>query len=569
MNFCKNPTCANYGVPPKTGVRTGAAAHGAQQDSYIIQSGGGKGTPVIACRVCGETPPIKSNRAIDEERSRYLADIAERPVVSCPNATCQNHPVPITQQDAYQSFGSTKSGSQRYRCKSCRKTFAVGKSTTGHKQPHKNRLIFSVLMNKSPLRRICEVADIGPEGLYGKIEFLYRQSLAFAAHREAHLLAGMKIPRLYLATDRQDYVVNWNRREDRRNVVLHAVGTADNKTGYVFGMHLNYDPNLDVDDVEQQAIAAGDYQAKAPFRRFARCWLKQDYDAALKARRAIRQRSGGRGLGNNIEATYSEAAQREDVEISEVQDVGQRLPTRGMQIHSEYSLYGHFFYLKRLFGGVEKLRFFLDQDSGMRAACLAALQPDIASRRADAFYVRIAKELTVTEKRKAIAASRAIFEAACQANPKLSESEVETLLIKARITQMVPHGKWHDRWLIHPFPSMSEPEKAVCYLTDYSDYDPDHLARLYSKASLHGIDHFFMQVRRRLSILERPIATSSANYRTWYGYSAYNPATIVKLLGIFRVFYNYCVVGKDKKTPAMRLGLAKGKVSLEDIIYFS
>ena len=168
--------------------------------------------------------------AINEEQSRFLADIAERPVASCPNDTCQNHPVPITQQDAYQSFGLTKSGSQRYRCKSCRKTFAVGKSTTGHKQPHKNRLIFSVLMNKSPLRRICEVADIGPEGLYGKIEFLHRQSLAFAAHREAHLLAGMEIPRLYLATDRQDYVVNWNRHEDRRNVVLHAVGTADNKT---------------------------------------------------------------------------------------------------------------------------------------------------------------------------------------------------------------------------------------------------------------------------------------------------------------------------------------------------
>jgi hypothetical protein len=52
------------------------------------------------------------------------------------------------------------------------------------------------------------------------------------------------------------------------------------------------------------------------------------------------------------------------------------------------------------------------------------------------------------------------------------------------------------------------------------------------------------------------------------GYGAYNPASIVKMLGIFRVFYNYCAVGKDGKTPAMRLGLAKGVVDLEDIIYF-
>ena len=77
-----------------------------------------------------------------------------------------------------------------------------------------------------------------------------------------------------------------------------------------------------------------------------------------------------------------------------------------------------------------------------------------------------------------------------------------------------------------------------------------------------------MQVRRRLSVLERPMGSSSNAGRTWYGYSAYNPETIVKMLGIFRVFYNYCLVGQDGKTPAMHLGLAKGKVSMEDIIYF-
>lgn len=41
-----------------------------------------------------------------------------------------------------------------------------------------------------------------------------------------------------------------------------------------------------------------------------------------------------------------------------------------------------------------------------------------------------------------------------------------------------------------------------------------------------------------------------------------------KLLDIFRVFYNFVEVGKNKQTPAMRLGLAKGKLSVEDIIYY-
>lgn len=134
---------------------------------------------------------------------------------------------------------------------------------------------------------------------------------------------------------------------------------------------------------------------------------------------------------------------------------------------------------------------------------------------------------------------------------------------------MAPLGKWQDKWLTHPFPNMSEPERAACYLTDYGDYTTNDLAVLYKKASLHAIDNFFMQVRRRLSILERPIVSSSNAGRKWYGYSAYNPATIVKILGIFRVFYNYCLANQQGQTPAMRLGLAKGRVALEDIIYFS
>ena len=68
-----------------------------------------------------------------------------------------------------------------------------------------------------------------------------------------------------------------------------------------------------------------------------------------------------------------------------------------------------------------------------------------------------------------------------RAHPGLSETEVKLLLIKERMAQMTAHGKWQDKWLLHPFPHMSEPQKAVCYLTDCGDYDPDHLAWLYSR----------------------------------------------------------------------------------------
>jgi len=239
-----------------------------------------------------------------------------------------------------------------------------------------------------------------------------------------------------------------------------------------------------------------------------------------------------------------------------------------MQVHAEYTLYGHCFLLRDLSRGAEKIRLFLDQDSGMRAAVLGTFAERVTERTADAFYVRINKDMTVDERKLALKISRERFRALEEEHPGLDRQALRLLVIKEALADMSVIGHWKDRWLTHPFPSMSEPEKAVCYLTDYDDYDEDHLAWLYNKASLRAIDAFFMQVRRRLSLLERPIATASNNRRVWHGYSAYNPRSIVKLLDMFRVFYNYVLVGMDKQTPAMRLGLAKGRVSLEDIVYF-
>jgi transposase-like protein len=567
VNFCKKPTCPNFGVPAAQQTARGRSA--APRDGYALTSAG-RNFPVLKCHGCGEHPPLKSNQGIHEERTRLSAYLVSPPAVTCPNPACQNHDTALQQGRAqYQAFGKTKGGSQRYRCKACGKTFAVGLATVRQKQPHKNRLVFQLLMNKEPFRRVCEVAGISPSTLYGKLHFLHQQCLAFVREREQRLLQGLAIRRLYVGVDRQIYVVNWTQREDKRNVQLAAVGSADNATGYVFGMDLNFDAVLDSDEGEGQAIARGDYHRPYPFRRHARLWLDGDYEHAVLSRRGQAPLLHDNALHGAVATRYAEAEAREDVEAFEAPSGTTRLPAKGMQVHAEYTLYGHFFLLRELFRGVEKVRFFLDQDSGMRAACLGAFQPRIQSRQCDAFYVRVNKELTVDERRRALAESRAKFRHTGQRHPGLTDSELKLLLIKERIRSMVSIGKWQDRWLIHPFPNMSEPEKAACYLTDYGDYDQDHLAWLYNKASLHAINRFFMQVRRRLSILERPILSASAARRMWFGYSAYNPETIVKLLGIFRVYYNYVLVAKDGQTPAMRLGLAKEKVSPEDIIYYT
>ncbi|WP_291013464.1 hypothetical protein [Hydrogenophaga sp.] len=49
---------------------------------------------------------------------------------------------------------------------------------------------------------------------------------------------------------------------------------------------------------------------------------------------------------------------------------------------------------------------------------------------------------------------------------------------------------------------------------------------------------------------------NTAWQRVVQAYSAYQPENIEKLLTVFRAYYNYCIVGQDEKTPAMRFGLA-------------
>ncbi len=429
-----------------------------------------------------------------------------------------------------------------------------------------------MLVNAVPMRRICKIAGISQKTLYDKIRFLHKQVMAFVARRERRLLIGEIAPeRLYLSVDRQDHMVNWTNRKDKRQTHFHALGTADNESSYVFGIHLNYDHSLQPQVVEREVVEIGDYERKAPFRRHARLWLQGDYAPATveKALSSVIRQNRKPGLQNEIHQTYQDAAFRSDVEAFDLPAEYTQLPLRGMQVHAEYTLYGHFFFLRELFRHVGKLRFFLDQESGIRAACLAAFQQRIGERECDAFYVSINKTMTNDQKEQALREVRKQIDALRKEYPyDLTETSLRRMLIEEAICERSPVGPWRDMWVDVPSRIKSEPEKKVCHLTDFNDYESGHLAALMDKASLHGIDRFFAQIRNSLSLLARAPSSASNAGRTWFQKNAYNPEVVAMLLDIYRVNYNYLEVGADKMTPAMRLGLAKSKIRQTDILTF-
>ena len=182
--------------------------------------------------------------------------------------------------------------------------------------------MFRHLVNKSPLNRIVELCKVSFPTLYDKIRFIHRQCSLFAASREA-CLPDMDLGSRYLCTDRQDYVVNWGSRTNRKTIQLTAVATADRASGYLFGFTPNFDASLDQDAAEAAWLTAGDADKPPQMRDTARFWTKADYAQSL-ARAADKQFPAPDGRKGDAVAIHIE--QREDLEAAEAMVEGQQLP---------------------------------------------------------------------------------------------------------------------------------------------------------------------------------------------------------------------------------------------------
>jgi hypothetical protein len=95
---------------------------------------------------------------------------------------------------------------------------------------------------------------------------------------------------------------------------------------------------------------------------------------------------------------------------------------------------------------------------------------------------------------------------------------------------------------------MYEPENTVSHLAPtHENYDlanRDHMARMYFRASMQGINTFFDMARFRLSPLRRSNVSASNSGAAYVGHGVYNPALIGKLITILRFYgkeYIYCV----------------------------
>jgi len=593
VNCCKFTRCENFGISPEDALQ-GTQRVPFSENSTLKNterqvskhhplygtSGNGKYEAALVCKTCknkkadGEiiqsSYMLKSNKAVVEEferLSRYLA--TDQP--ACPNQNCPTYTVEFI-EPSFKKRGLTTAGSQRYECKHCKKSFVVGEQTRKQRRPEINIRLFDLLIMHVPLRKIIKHLHISPKTLYDKIDFIHKQCLKFVAEREQQLIDGkLKEKSLYLATDRQVQITNWTKREDKRNTELYGIGTACLTSGYVFAFNFNFDERLSQNDVELVASEYGDNEKPKHHREMARVWLDDEFADATAHKKKLPDKPPYT-LQEEVAQKIEDELSAIDMTSSEDFDGTTKLPAKGVLVHNEYTMMGHFLLLKKLTQRIEKTRFYLDQDTGMKTAYLSIFRDEIQTGKSDGFLIRAVKNLSVDEKRNALAdTNKMILELTGKPRRSLTGKEfrdlVNDLIIqKLDKLEVIKHST--ERWLAYPIATMPESEKLVAAVTNISRYDDKHQANLYRKASLHAIDRFFMSSRRGVNLLERPFTSATNKARTWNGYSAYNPAMLTKMADIYRVCYNYVNKNDDGETPAMRLGLAKGPVAAEKIIYF-
>lgn len=80
------------------------------------------------------------------------------------------------------------------------------------------------------------------------------------------------------------------------------------------------------------------------------------------------------------------------------------------------------------------------------------------------------------------------------------------------------------------------------------------------------MDAYFHKFRSNIRFASRPAISSGNTGHTWDKQYLYKPEMMAKMVQIYRFYHNWCDPGDDKKTPAMRLGLARGRIYERDFL---
>lgn len=543
LNFCRNPQCPDFGVLPDPYIRSDDHPP-APAGALLGSVKGKKNEEAFNCPSCGKSSRLKNNRAIAEEYKRLNHLHYHDPAVqSCRTLHCfAGGMAPEKHPEFYRRFGTTTKGDPRFQCKLCRKTISIGKPARRHLRSDKNRIIFQMLCNDVSLAKISKIAEISYRDLYGKIDYFYNRIQSFTANREDFSSVDFRKVGSRFATDSQTLMLNWPTKRKRTPIAVQHLCTAHARSGYIMEAAFQFDPTMTMDEAEKQAVAANEAHLSVAFRQHARVWTKTEFEGYLER--------------------LKKKAKIQETDLYQ-------LPHQGVLVRYDIMQYAHALRIKGMLSSSDAyLMLVMDNDQGLQQAFQAAFSNEIREGRADTAVVSFDKGMTNDMRNQVVAIGQARLSAMSGLSTakirELSDQEYAKLVDYALSFQIM--GWPLSLGVRYPFSRKSEPNKVVKVPTWRPRRSVRSSARTLRLATLRSVDAYFFKIRSNIRFASRP-AISRANIgHTWDKQYLYKPEMMAKIIQIYRFYHNWCNLGEDKQTPAMRIGLARGRIYERDFM---
>ena len=551
MNFCRNAQCAQFGIHPDPRDGRGLNLSPANTNlprGKVIGSGDKK---AFTCGSCGQESVIKNNRAIVEEYTRLRRlQRSDEAGKSCGREDCHSHGKSVDDRpELYRKTGRTSAGHQRYACKRCGSTFAVGHPARNHRRQSKNGQILKLLVHGTSLSKISEIVELAPRDVYRKLDFIYERVREFTARREGDLRdTDWDRHGRRFATDSQTLTLNWPNRKKRASVAVQHLCTAHANSGYIVLGHLQFDPAGDMGQIEIDMAVNGDLTKDRCWRRHGRLWTASEFKEYLD---------------------LIIAAVQLDPEIAPEVDLGLQLPHEGGLVRQDIQQYAHALMIRRMVSKSDSRFYFVqDGDAGLSKAFLAAFALEIQAGHVDVATVAFDK-YQVNDVREALYAQgrrdlRTDLELTAHQIDCLPEEVLNEELDREITKRLVGHTIGTPfAW---PYHTKSETSRVVDLKTDRAALSTERCARLMRLATLRSVDSYFHKTRSNVRPASRPVSTPSGNGRTWDRHYLYKPEMLAKIIEIYHFHHNWMGTRQTTRTPAMKLGLAKGRIYERDFM---
>lgn len=583
FNFCVNPYCKWHGLQQErfTDVK-------GKPSRYILTSSGYDMRKMIQCKPDPINPNIGatfrcksaalSNWSITEEIERLVRINSvknEEPDYIFHKEECPHEAnTPFEMPALFYKQGKSSTGSQQWQCKTCKKKTTIrpnSKQTVIYKQKRSeiNLLFTKLLLNKEPITRTCEVLGIGSGTYYDKLEFVYRRCLEFLERYETKPLQNKKFKEMWINTDKMTYHLNNVRKKgmggskynDLEETIFptNVVISADVFSRYVFRSDVTYDWDISLEDINEDTIRYKDDHLGIYARKNAR-FPKHSFYPQPPA-----------GNDTQTESEYHN-------ELSRIERRAKY--TNGLHVNSTYTTIAHYWLIKNLVKASE-WRFITDEDSSIMTALFRVFAKEIRLSDGHHFLCHTDKAKTRTQSRQEFIEAREELlewgefnEYKTKSLRELARFKLEKLFETHQFHKEVktPTGSYlvyADNPIEHPLATIDRGYRTVDCTTNLSSLEPSEIAELILNVNDNATNAFIQQIRRRLSILERPLSTARADLKS-YIYANFNPKYAQMAITILRTYNNFCLpykTGKVNKTPAQRLGISDKVFELKDILY--